>query len=175
MTEWIRNVTGRLNAEQQLILDGLTAILGRLDLPQLDIGASSTVTDASGLRVKLIHRSRPELSFDVNSPGNGEAFVFYGQEEQHFRSQDRADGRVWPFPSEDHVQATLSMIEGLLSGRVELQVWKRPLAIKTQTFWINQYGGRELTVRGGTVGLLFGWSRQPEVYRFDFTAPRSGG
>ena len=59
-------------------------------------------------------------------------------------------------------------------GRIELQVWKRPFAIKTRTFWINQYGERELTLRGGTVGLFLGWSRQPEVYRYDFTPPRSG-
>jgi len=175
VTEWMREVAGPLNTEQQLVLDGLAAILGRLDLPELDIGASSTVVDASGLHVKLIHRSRPDLSFDVNSPGNGEVFVFYGQEEQHFRAQDRTDGRVWPFPSEDHVQATLSMIEGLLSGRIELQVWKRPLATKSRTFWINQYGERELVLRSGTVGLFVGWSRQPEVHRFDFTAPVSGG
>ncbi len=175
VTEWIRDVAGPLNDEQQRILDGLAAILRRLDLPQLDTGASSTVVDASGLHVKLVHRSRPDLSFEVNAPGNGEVFVFYGQVEEHFRSQDRVDGRVWPFPSEDHVQATLSMIEGLLSGRIELQVWKRPLATKSRTFWINQNEERELTLRSGTVGLFLGWSRQPEVYRFDFTAPTFGG
>lgn len=171
MTSWIQNSVGSLNTEQQAVAESLDAILEPLDLPHLDVAASSAVVDANGFRVTLVHRTRPEFTIDVESSGDGEIFVFYGQEEVSFRSEDVDMGRVWPFPSADHVGAALALVELLLTGRVELQVWKRPLAVKTRSYWINDQGRPELFLRGGTVGPFLGWSRQPEIYRFDFTEP----
>jgi hypothetical protein len=171
MTSWIQNVEGSLNREQQAVAEGLDAILERLDLPHLDVAASSAVVDANGFRVSLVHRNRPEFTIDVEASGHGEMFVFYGPEEESFRSEDADMGRVWPFPSADHVRATLALVEFLLSGRIELQLWKRPLAIKTRSYWINEHGQPELFGRASTVGPFFGWSRQPEIYRFNFTEP----
>jgi hypothetical protein len=171
MTSWIQNGVGSLNPEQQAVAEGLAAILERLDLPHLDVAASSAVADPNGLHVSFAHRNRPEFKIDVEASGHGETFVFYGQEEEWFRSQDADMGRVWPFPSPDHVQATLALVEYLLTGRIELQVWKRPLAIKTRSYWINEHGQPELFSRASTIGPVFGWSRQPEIYRFDFTEP----
>jgi hypothetical protein len=171
MTSWIQNVVGSLNPEQQAVAEGLDAILKRLDLPHLDVAASSAVADANGFHVALVHRTRSEFTIDVEASGDGEILIFYGQEEISFRSEDAHMGRVWPFPSADHVQATLALVEHLLTGRIELQVWKRPLAIKTRSYWINEHGQPELFSRASTVGPFLGWSRQPEIYRFDFTEP----
>ena len=170
MTSWIRDVAGPLNPEQQAVSEGLAAMLERLDPPQLDVTASLAVASANGFHVTLVHRNRPEFTIDLDASGHGEIFVFYGQVEEHFRSQDADEGRVWAFPSADHVQATLSLVEYLLTGRVELRVWKRPLAVKTQSYWINDDSQLELFLRSGTMGPFFGWSRQPEIYRFDFFA-----
>lgn len=69
------------------------------------------------------------------------------------------------------MQATLALVEYLLAGRIELHVWKRPLAIKPRSYWINEHGQPELFGRASTVVPFVGWSRQPKVYRFDFTEP----
>jgi hypothetical protein len=171
MTSWIRNGVGSLNPEQQAVAEGLDAILERLDLPHLDVAASSAVADGNGFHVTLVHRNRPEFTIDVEASGDGEIFILYGPEEESFRSEDAHMGRVWPFPSADHVQATLALVEYLLTGRIELHAWKRPLAIKTRSYWINEEGQPELFSRASTVGPSLGWSRQPEIYRFDFTEP----
>ena len=171
MTSWIQDVVGSLNPEQQAVAEGLDSILERLDLPHLDVAASSAVADTNGFHITLVHLNRPEFTIDVEASGHGEIFIFYGPEEESFRSKDADLGRVWPFPSADHVQATLALVEFLLTGRIELQVWKRPLAIKTRSYWINEHGQPELFLRGSTVGPFLGWSRQPEIYRFDFTQP----
>ena len=169
---WILEVVGSLSPEQRAVAEGLAAILERLNPPQLDLAESSVVGDANGLHVTLMHKSRPELRVDVDASGNGEIVVSYGHEHEHLRSQDPELGRVWPFPSEDHIQATLALVEYLLTGRIELQVWRRPLGVKTRSYWINENGQAELFLRGGTTGPYFGWSRTPEIYRFDYT--RSG-
>ena len=169
VTSWIPTGVESLNPEQRALADGLDAILERLDLPSLDVPASSAAADANGFYVSLVHRSRPELTIDVVASGRGEVFISYGPEEESFRSEDTHRGRVFPFPSADHVQATLALVEYLLTGRIELHVWKRPLAIKTRSYWLNEHGEPELFSRAGTVGPFLGWSRHPGVYRFDFT------
>lgn len=168
MASWIQNGVRSLNLEQQAVAEGLDAILERLDLPNLDVAASSVVGDANRVHVSLVHRNRPELNIAVEASGNGEIFIFYGPEEEFFRSKDAELGRVWPFPSADHVGAALVLVEYLLTGRIELQVWKRPFAIKTRSYWINEHGQPELLSRASTLGPFLGWSRQPEIYRFDF-------
>jgi len=169
MTSWLLEVEGPLNPEQRAVAGGLAAILERLNPPHLDVAGSSVVADTNGFHVTLLHSNRPELRVDVDASGGGEIVVSYGAEHEHFRSEDAETGRVWPFPSEDHIQATLTLVECLLTGRIELQVWKRPLGVKTRSYWINEDGQAELFLRGGTVGPYFGWSRTPEIYRFDYT------
>ena len=171
MTSWILKVEGALNPEQRAVAEGLAAILERLNPPHLDVAGSSVVADTNGFHVTLLHSNRPELRGDVDASGGGEIIVSYGVEHEHFRSEDAEAGRVWPFPSEDHIQATLTLVECLLTGRIELQVWKRPLGVKTRSYWINEDGQAELFLRGGTAGPYFGWSRTPEIYRFDYTRP----
>ncbi len=168
MASWIQNGVGSLNPEQQAVAEGLDAILERLDLPDLDVAASSAVADSNGFRVSLVHRNRPELGIAVEASGNGEIFIFYGPEEESFRSRDAELGRVWPFPAADHVRAALALVEYLLTGRIKLHVWKRPLALKTRSYWINEHGQPELFSRASTLGPFLGWSRQPEIYHFDF-------
>lgn len=167
MVEWLESVTG-LNEEQQAVADGLAAVLKRLNPSQLDVTRCSAVLHGNGFHIVLAHRNG-EYRIDIDADGNGESVVSYGLEHEHFRWEDADVGRVWPFPSDDHVQATLALVEYLLTGRVELHVWKRPFAIKTRSYWINDQGEAELFLRGGTVGPFFGWSRTPEVNRFDFT------
>jgi len=168
MTAWIHEVTGSLNAEQRAVADGLVAEVERLDPAQLDAGASSAVADENGFHITLAHRHRPEFNIVVDAGGHGEVVVSYGHEHETFRSEDAEVGRVWPFPSEDHVQATLALVGSLLTGRVELHVWKRLLGVKTRSYWINEDGQPELFLRGFNGGPFFGWSRTPQTYRFDF-------
>jgi hypothetical protein len=168
---WIREPGGPLTDEQQTVVEGLAALVGRLQPGYLDHGASSAVADDNGLHVILVHRTRPDFRIDIDAAGYGEIVVSYGAEHEHFRSEDAARGRVWPFPSDDHIEGALALVEYLLTGRIELQVWKRPLGVKTRSYWINDEGQAELFLRGGTAGPFFGWSREPELYRFDFTAP----
>ena len=121
-TSWIQDGVGSLNPEQQAAAEGLDAILERLDLPHLDVAASSAVADANGLRVS-VHRNRPRRDVHLCGP-----------EEESFRPADAHMGRVWPFPSADYVQATLALVDSLLTERIELHVWKRPLAIKSRSY-----------------------------------------
>jgi hypothetical protein len=151
-----------MNPEQRTLAEGLAAILERVKPRHLDAGESSAVVNGASLHVTLIHDSCPELRIDVDAGGDGEVAVSYGLEHEHFSSQDAHDGRVWPFPSEDHMQATLAMVEYLLTGRIELWVWKRPLGIRTRSSWINDEGRPELFLRGGTAGPYLGWSRSPK-------------
>ena len=171
MTSWLLSTLPELNPEQQALVEGIAAILERLDPPLLDAAGSSAIADANGLHVILMHADRPDMRVDVDADGHGEIVVSYGYEHEHFRSEDLAVGRVWPFPSADHVQATLTLVECLLTGRVELEVWKRPLGVKTRSYWLNDDGEAELFLRGGTVGPYFGWSKTPKTYRFDFIRP----
>lgn len=171
VTSWILDIPGELNPEQRAVAEGLASILERLNPPHLDTAGSSAIADGDGLHVTLQHSTRPELGILVNASGDGEITVSYGEEHEHFRSEDAEVGRVWPFPSNDHVQATLTLVECLLTGRIELHVWKRPLGVKTRSYWINKDGQPELFLRGGTFGTYLGWARRPTIYRFDFTRP----
>jgi hypothetical protein len=159
-----------LNRELRTIAEGLSAIVERLQLPLLDLASSSVVgDDDDGLHATLTHARRPELGVEVIADGHGEIVVSFGYEHEHFRSDDAMAGRVWPFQGADHVQATLTFVEGLLTGRVELQVWKRPFSVKVRSFWTGEDGRAELFLRSSTVLPVLGWSRTPETYRFDFT------
>ena len=114
--------------------------------------------------------ARHQVSVGRGAPRHRSGDFFRGGVAEPARDDAEA-GRVWPFPSEDHIQATLTLVECLLTGRIELQVWKRPLGVKTRSYWINEDGQAELFLRGGTAGPYFGWSRTPEIYRFDYTRP----
>lgn len=162
-----------LNPELQAIAEGLSAIVERLSLPQLDLAKSSVDGDADGLDATLTHAQCPELGIAVIADGHGEIVVSYGKEHEHFRSDDATSGKVWPFPSGDHIHASLTFIEGLLTGRVELQVWTRPLVVKTHSFWTGKDGRAELFLRSSTLLPVLWWSRTPEIYRFDFTKQSS--
>ena len=170
VTSWIRNVTEPLNSDQQLLLDGLAAVVEQQELAQLDAAASSTVALSGGLHLTFVHRTDTELNIDVDhsAPGD-EIIVSYGPEHLNFRSDDARAGLVFPFPSNSHLEATLALVQSLLTGRVELHLWKRPFSIKTRSYWVDDDGQPVLFARTGTLGPFFGWSRGPKVYRFDFT------
>jgi len=169
MTSWITAELDQLNQEQRGLAERLDAVVTHVDLPLLDVAASSARLDSRSFHVRFAHRTTPQLAIDIDAPGDGEFIVSYWEEHESFRKGDAADGRVWPFASDDPLQATLSLVEALLTGRIELHVWRRPLAIRTRSFWINDEGESELFLRGGTVGPYFGWTRTPDVYRFDYT------
>ncbi|MDJ0924633.1 MAG: hypothetical protein QNJ77_08730 [Acidimicrobiia bacterium] len=168
MTSWILAVVPLLNPEQRELAEGLATLIGSLDPPLLDVEESSAVADGNGFHVALVHANRPEMRVDIDADGHGEIVVSYGYEHEHFRSEDASVGRVWPFPSADHIQGVLTLVDYLMTDRIELHVWKRPLGVRTRSYWINDDGEAELFLRGGTVGPFLGWSRTPEIYRFDF-------
>lgn len=157
-----------MNTEQRTVAVGLSEVLERLEPRSLDLARSTAAADDTVLRVVLAHRTRPELTIELHA-SRGEIVVSYGHEHEHFRSDDAASGRVWPFSSGDHVDTALAFVDGLLAGRIELHVWKRPLAVRTTSFWIDDEGDARPFLRGATMVPMVGWSRTPEVYRFDFT------
>jgi hypothetical protein len=88
MASWILEVQGALNPEQRAVAEGLAAILERLNPPHLDVAGSSVVADTGGFHVTLLHNNRTELRVDMDASGGGEIIVSYGEEHQHFRSED---------------------------------------------------------------------------------------
>ncbi len=95
--------------------------------------------------------------------------VSYGREHEHFRpDDDPGDEAVGPFGVQGTAPKVVGFVEQLLLGRIELQVWTRPLMVKTRSYWINDRGERELFLRGGTAAWVFGWARRPEILRIEF-------
>jgi hypothetical protein len=166
MAGWLPELRGRLDPNETALVDGLTDLLNGLRLPALDVDASEAVKDENGLHIALAHQVRGRI---VNVEAVGEIVVSYGVEHGHFAADDAEIGRVWPFRADDHIAQALSFLRYLLTGRIELHVWRRPAAVKTRSYWIAEDGSRELFLKGGTVGPFFGWSKVPEIIRFDFT------
>jgi len=164
---WLRDgLNVSEDPDLETFIDGLGALLDELQLPALDLGASTVETSRSGVHVGLSHRHDGRT---VDIAVVGEIVVSYGPEHEHFASDDADLGRVWPFEEDTHVAQAISFIRYLLTGRIEVDVWRRPLALKTRSYWIGEDGQRELFLRGGTIGPFFGWSRTPETHTFDFT------
>ena len=151
MTSWVLNGAESLTAEQRRVAEGVAEMLERLDLTQLDVPRSSAVADTNGFHVALRHRLHPGLRIDVDAANSEEVVVSYGLEHEHFRREDAEVGRVWPFPSDDHVRATLTLVECLLTGRIELHVQRGLLWVRTTSYWVNDAGERELFLRGSTL------------------------
>jgi hypothetical protein len=169
MLSWLDPVSSETpNREQRALQDGVAEILERLRPSRLDPERSSATLKSGSLGLDFAHRTQPELGILVTADGAGEIVVSYGEEHEHFTADDAAHGRVWPFPCADHLEAALSLIEGLMSGRVELQVWRRPLAVRTRSYWCDDRGRPQLFLRASSLGPYVGWRREPEIRVFDY-------
>jgi len=153
--------------ETSRFLDALPDLLDRLQPQALDHDASSVCAEAEMVTISLVHATDTARSLSVVLFGD-EAVVSYGEEHEHFRS-NHEDGprQVGPFLTRGMVPKLLSFLEALMADRIELHVWKRPLWIRTRSYWVNEAGERELFLRGGTVLPTLGWSG-PTVRRFGY-------
>ena len=167
ITARLRATLDSSNADASIFVAGLADLLDELQLPMLDDHASEVEQTEVGVHLMLSHRERGQI---VSIVAFDDVVVSYGPEHEHFEWENAEVARVWPFHEDDHVAQALAFIRYLVTGRIELDVWYRPLAVKTRSYWIDDEGNRQLFLRGGTVGPFFGWSKEPEVQRFDFTA-----
>ena len=167
ITARLRATLDALDPDESIFVSGLADLLDELQLPMLDDDASEVEQTEVGVDVVLAHRERGEI---VSIGWYGDVVVSYGPEHDHFEWEDAEMGRVWPFQEDDHVAQALAFIRYLVTGRIELDVRYRPFAVNTRSYWIDDEGNRQLIVRGGTIGPFFGWTREPDVQRFDFTA-----
>jgi hypothetical protein len=99
--------------------------------------------------------ARHQVSVGRGAPRHRSGDFFRGGVAEPARDDAEA-GRVWPFPSEDHIQATLALVECLLTGRIELQVWKRRSESRPAPIGSTRMGKRscsfEVALRAHTLG-----------------------
>jgi len=149
------------------ILAALTDGLDRLQPPALDRDASSIRVDAEMVTITLVHATDAARNVSVVVFGD-EAVVSYGEEHEHFRSDhEDVPGQIGPFRTPGMAPKLVAFLEALMTGRIELHVWKRPLWVRTRSYWVNEGGKRELFLRGGTAWPTLGWSG-PTVRTFGF-------
>ncbi len=153
--------------EASRLLDALPDLLDRLQPQALDRDASSVCVEAEVVTISLVHATDAARSLSMVLFGD-EAVVNYREEHEHFRSNhEDGPGQVGPFLAPGMVPKLLSFLEALMTDRIELHVWKRPLWVRTRSYWVNEAGERELFLRGGTVSLTLGWNG-PTVRRFGY-------
>ncbi len=162
---WLRPLIDELDGPSRDFCSYLADLLDELELPALDTARCRARAMDGGHEITLAHRNGDTVEIAVMD----EIVVSYGVEHEHFARDDTDLGRVWPFHEDGHIAQALEFVGYLMTGRIELHVWRRPLAIKTRSFWIADDGRPELFLRGSTIGPFFGWSSEPEIYRFDFT------
>lgn len=164
---WLRSALDGVDRDERAFVAALADLLDELGLAALDTAQCRAVAMDSGHDITLAHRDR-RASIEIMV--TDEIVVSYGAEHEHFARDDAELGRVWPFHEDGHIAQALAFVRYLITGRIELHMWRRPLALKTRSYWINDDGDRELFLRGSTIGPFFGWSSEPEVHRFDFSA-----
>ena len=155
-------------------LEGLNDVLDRVQPMLVDRFASEIRPYRRGISLTIAHSEEPDHSLLLDASDN-EVTVSYGSEHEHFAHDDSDIDRVWPFDKGDHIATSLFFVEQLFVGRIRVEVLRRPLQIKTRSYWLNDDGRPELFVRGGTFLPVFGWSRTPDVEQISFVVPPEGG
>lgn len=155
-----------LTADEREIVDLVNEVLTSHQLVGLDETRSTASADENGLHIALRHRNGDHV---IDIDADGEIVVSYGLEHEHFRQDDYDGSPPLPFVDADHRTTAVAFVEQLLTGRIALDVWRRPLAIKTRSYWVDDDGAEHLFMRGGTIGPFWGWSKTPERHVIDFT------
>lgn len=137
--------------ETKKMLAAMGDLLDRLRPTALDSNASRVERDADTVSVSLVHSTDEARNLVLTMFGD-EAVVSYAEEHQHFRS-DHGDGprQVGPLAIPGMVPKLVAFVEALMSGRIELHVWYRPMSVRTRSYWVNDAGERELFVRSSTL------------------------
>ncbi len=162
---------GSLSAPQREFLDTLCDLLERVQPPAVDRAAAEIKPYGQGAHVRIAHSLNPDdsLLLDIT---DDEVVVSFGSEHQHFGRDDHNRGQVWPFDRGSFVATSLFFIELLLTGRIRVEVLRRPFQIKTRAYWLNGEGQLELFLRSGTILPIVGWSRIPGVEQISFMTSR---
>lgn len=158
---------GSLSDQQRSFLEALEDVLDRVQPSTINRTESEIKPYHRGVHIAIAHRSGPDYSLLLDV-ADDEVTVSFGSEHEHFSRNDAEMGRVWPFDQGDFLATALFFVEQLLTGRVRVEVLKRPLQVKTRSYWINDEGVPELFMRGGTVLPVLGWSRSPRIEQISF-------
>ena len=156
-----------LSAPPREFLETLYDLLERVQPPTVDRIASEIKPYGRGAHVSIAHSMNPDYSLLLDVTDD-EVVVSFGSEHEHFSRDDHDLGRVWPFDRGSFVATSLFFIEQLLTGRIRVEILRRPFQIKTRAYWLNDEGELELFLRGGTILPIVGWSRSPEVEQISF-------
>jgi len=153
--------------ETRALLVALAELLDRLQPATLDRAGSYLECDDETISASLVHAADEARNLAIVMFGD-EAVVSYGEEHEHFRS-DHVDEleQVGPLATPGMVPKLVAFLEALMTGRIELHVWNRPMWVRTRSYWINDAGTREIFLRGGTLLPSLRWSG-PRVRTFDF-------
>jgi len=119
-----------------------------------------------GVHVSVAHSLNPDDSLLLDI-ADDEVVVSFGSEHEHFSRDDHDCGSF--------VATSLFFVEQLLTGRIRVEVLRRPFHIKTRAYWLNGEGQPKLFLRCSTVLPIVGWSRVPDVEQISFIttpAPR---
>lgn len=166
MPAWLTDSAGALENAEQAFIDGLANLLDALDLPALDTPSCGVVC-VNGVHITLAHLDGQRT---IQISLADEIVVSYGLEHDHFAWEDVEPAPGRPFSGTDSTSRALSFIRDLITGRIELRVTRRPFFVSTVSYRVDDDGELHRFLRGGTVGPFFGWKREPEIHRFDFTS-----
>lgn len=155
---------------QREFLEQLHDLLERVKPPVVDRATSEIKPYARGVHATIAHSLNPDHSLRLDI-SDKEVIVSFGSEHEHFSRDDGDLGRIWPFDQGDFVATSLYFVEQLLTGRIRVEVLRRPFQIKTRAYWLNGEGKLELFLRGRTVLPTVGWSRSPDIEQISFMAP----
>lgn len=169
LTRWFghRPDLSSLSLRQREFIEALTQLLQRVQPPAVDRAASEIKEYGRGLHVGIAHSIDHEDSLHLDVTDD-EVVVSFGSEHEHFNRDDNDHGKVWPFDRGDFLPTSVFFIEQLLTGRIRVEVLRRPLQVKTRAYWLNDEGQLELFLRGSTLLPIIGWSRAPVVEQITF-------
>ena len=169
---WFGKIEGlhSLPASCRDYLELLNDLLDCVQPALVNRAASEVAPHRHGVFLTIAHSREPDHSLLVDV-SDDEVTVSFGSEHEHFSRDDAADGRIWPFDKGEYVSTSLFFIEQLLTGRIRVEIIRRPLQIKARSYWLSEDGRPELFLRSGTFLPVFGWSRSPVVEQISFVAP----
>lgn len=154
-----------LTGVQRRVVDDVADLIDRVEPTKLDLDESSAHSHGDDVHIELAHLD-PTQSIGVYVSADDQIVVDYGPEHQGFHPSDPWE--LWPTEGRDHVAAMLALVDALLTGRLDLQVWSRPWMSRIHTVLRDGDGSEALVGRSGTIRPSLRWSRQPTVHHFDF-------
>lgn len=166
MTDWLRDSIDQswTHPERQMAED-VADLLDELAPAALDPSRSSVTRDEVGLHIALFHRERGPI---VEIDDVGEILVSYGDADDRW-AWEYVEQSWLPWEESNPLDGMMRFVRYLLTGRIQLEVRRRPWGVSARSFIVDRAGNRQLFIRGGTVRPYFRWQNEPDRMTFDFT------